>query len=67
MAVALSAAFAGASASGFRIDGPSSAKQAGSSAAKYLGLTLPRKGDVVIGIIVVSVFIVLVDGISWLF
>jgi len=42
------------------------ARQAGSSAAEYLGLTLPRKCDVVIGIIVVSVFIVLIDGISWL-
>jgi uncharacterized protein len=42
------------------------ARQAGSSAAEYLGLTLPRRGDVVTGIIVVFVFIVLVDGISWL-
>jgi uncharacterized protein len=42
------------------------ARQAGSSAAEYLGLILPRRGDVVIGIIVVFGFIVLVDGISWL-
>ena len=42
------------------------ARQAGSSAADYLGLTLPRKRDVVVGIIAVLVFIVLADGISWL-
>ena len=42
------------------------ARQTGSSAADYLGLTLPRKRDVVLGIIAVLVFIVLADGISWL-
>jgi len=42
------------------------ARQAGFSAVEYLGLALPRKGDVVIGIIVVSGFVVLADGTSWL-
>jgi CAAX protease family protein len=42
------------------------ARQAGSGATEYLGLTLPRKGHVVIGIIAVVVSIVLADGISWL-
>jgi len=42
------------------------ARWAGANAADYLGLTLPRKGDVVVGIIAVVVFVVLVDGITWL-
>ena len=42
------------------------ARQAGASAADYLGLTLPRKSDVVVGIIAVLVFMVLADVISWL-
>jgi CAAX protease family protein len=42
------------------------ARWAGANPADYLGLTLPRKGDVVVGIIAVVVFAVLVDGISWL-
>ena len=43
------------------------ARQAGANPADYLGLTRPRKGDVVVGIIAVVVFSVLADGISWLF
>lgn len=42
------------------------ARQAGASAADYLGLTLPRKRDVVVGIIAVLVFMVLADVLSWL-
>jgi len=42
------------------------ARWAGANAADYLGLTLPRKGDLVVGIIAVAVFVVLADGISWL-
>ena len=42
------------------------ARQAGSSATDYLGLTLPRKRDVVVGIIAVLVFMVLADVLSWL-
>src|SRR5438270_256370 len=33
------------------------ARQAGGSAAAYLGLTLPRKSDVVVGIVAVVIFI----------
>jgi membrane protease YdiL (CAAX protease family) len=43
------------------------ARQKCASAAEYLGLTLPRKRDVVFGIIAVLIFIVAIDGISWLF
>jgi hypothetical protein len=39
---------------------------AGAKPAGYLGLTLPRKGGVAVGIIAVAVFVILVDGISWL-
>src|SRR5262249_26616924 len=42
------------------------ARQAGANAADYLGLRLPRKGDVVVGIMVVVVFIAVADGTSWL-
>ena len=42
------------------------ARQTGASAADYLGLRLPRKSDVVVGIIAVVSFIVVVDGVSWL-
>jgi membrane protease YdiL (CAAX protease family) len=42
------------------------ARQTRASAADYLGLTLPRKRDVVWGIIAVLIFIVVGDGISWL-
>jgi hypothetical protein len=42
------------------------ARQAGSSATDYLGLTLPDRRDVVSGIISVIVFMVLADGMSWL-
>jgi len=41
-------------------------RQAGASAADYLGLTLPRKRDVLVGIIAVLVFMVFADGISLL-
>jgi membrane protease YdiL (CAAX protease family) len=40
------------------------ARQTGASAADYLGLTLPRKGDVAGGIIVVATFVIAVDGIN---
>src|SRR5450759_3902882 len=39
------------------------ARQTRASAADYLGLTLPRKRDVVSGIIAVLIFIVVIDGI----
>jgi CAAX protease family protein len=42
------------------------ARRAGANAADYLGLTLPRKSDVVAGIIAIAVFIPVSDGISWL-
>jgi membrane protease YdiL (CAAX protease family) len=42
------------------------ARQTGASAADYLGLTLPRRSDVVVGIIAVVIFILVVNGISWL-
>ena len=42
------------------------ARQTGASAADYLGLTLPRKSDVVVGIIAVVIFIAVVNGISFL-
>jgi CAAX protease family protein len=42
------------------------ARQAGAHAADYLGLRLPRKSDVVVGIIVVLGFIAVADGISWI-
>jgi uncharacterized protein len=42
------------------------ARQTGANAADYLGLRLPRKSDVVVGIIVVVVFIAVADGASWL-
>jgi membrane protease YdiL (CAAX protease family) len=42
------------------------ARQTGSSAADYLGLRLPRKRDLVIGVIAVVIFIVVSDGINWL-
>jgi uncharacterized protein len=43
------------------------ARQTRAGAAAYLGLRLPRKRDVVSGIIAVLIFIVVIDGISWLF
>jgi membrane protease YdiL (CAAX protease family) len=42
------------------------ARQAGANAADYLGLTMPRKSDVMVGIIVVLGFIAVADGTSWL-
>jgi uncharacterized protein len=42
------------------------ARQTGASAADYLGLTSPRKGDVVVGIIAVVIFVLAVNGISLL-
>ena len=42
------------------------ARKAGADAVDYLGLTLPRKSDLLVGIIVVVVFIVVADGTSWL-
>jgi membrane protease YdiL (CAAX protease family) len=42
------------------------ARQTGANPTDYLGLTLPRKADVVGGIIAVVIFVVLTDGISWL-
>lgn len=43
------------------------ARQTKASAADYLGIKLPRKRDLMFGIIAVSIFVVVVDGISWLF
>jgi membrane protease YdiL (CAAX protease family) len=40
------------------------ARRTGASATDYLGLTLPRKSDVFVGIIVVVVFILVSNGIS---
>jgi uncharacterized protein len=40
------------------------ARHTGASATDYLGLTLPRKSDVVVGIIAVIVFILVSNGIS---
>ena len=37
-----------------------------SNAAQYLGFALPRKSDVVVGVIAVLIFILVVDGTSWL-
>src|SRR5262249_43709895 len=42
------------------------ARQGGANAADYLGLTKPRQSDVVVGIIAVVIFILAVDGASWL-
>jgi membrane protease YdiL (CAAX protease family) len=42
------------------------ARRRGTSAADYLALTLPRKRDVVAGIVSVVICILLTDGISWL-
>jgi CAAX protease family protein len=42
------------------------ARRASSSAADYLGLTLPDRRDAVSGIITVIAFIFLADGMSWL-
>jgi len=42
------------------------ARQTGASVADYLGLKLPRKSDVTLGIIAVVIFIVVGNGISWL-
>jgi membrane protease YdiL (CAAX protease family) len=42
------------------------ARRKGASAVYYLGLTLPRKSHVVVGVIAVLIFILVVDGISWL-
>ena len=40
------------------------ARQRGAGAAAYLGLTLPRKRDLVLGIIAVAIFTAAADGIS---
>ena len=40
------------------------ARQTGAGAAVYLGLTLPRKRDLVLGIIAVAIFTAAADGIS---
>jgi hypothetical protein len=42
------------------------ARWRGANPADYLGLTLPRKADVVVGIIAVVVFAIVADGFSWL-
>jgi membrane protease YdiL (CAAX protease family) len=42
------------------------AGRGGGSVAQYLGLTLPRKSDVVFGVFAVVVFIVVSNAISWL-
>jgi uncharacterized protein len=42
------------------------ARQTGTSVRDYLGLKLPRKSDLVVGVIAVVIFIVVVNGISLL-
>jgi membrane protease YdiL (CAAX protease family) len=42
------------------------AQRTGTSAAEYLGWTVPRRADVIFGIVIVAVFIVVADAISWL-
>jgi CAAX protease family protein len=42
------------------------ARQKGASATDYLGLTLPRKSGVVASILVVVIFILVGNGITWL-
>jgi membrane protease YdiL (CAAX protease family) len=42
------------------------AQRCGVPAAEYLGWTMPKRADVIFGIVVVAIFIVVADIISWL-
>lgn len=42
------------------------AKRTGATALNYLGLALPRKRELTLGIVAIGIFILLGDGISWL-
>jgi hypothetical protein len=42
------------------------AQRSGASAADYLGWTVPKRADVVFGLVTIAVFIVLADIVSWL-
>ncbi|MGN6570576.1 MAG: lysostaphin resistance A-like protein [Pseudolabrys sp.] len=42
------------------------AQRRGVPAAQYLGWTVPKRADVIFGIVVVAVFVVLADIVSWL-
>ena len=42
------------------------ARQTGASAADYLGLLMPRRADVILGILAIVLFIVIGNTISWL-
>jgi membrane protease YdiL (CAAX protease family) len=41
------------------------ARRTGADASAYLGLTMPHKRDLVLGIIVVAIFTPIADGVSW--
>jgi membrane protease YdiL (CAAX protease family) len=42
------------------------ARQTGAEPAGYLGLIMPKKGDVVVGLLAIAAFIVVGDTVSWL-
>lgn len=42
------------------------ARQTGDSAAHYLGFTLPRRSDLIMGVIAVAAFIIVGDTVTWL-
>src|SRR5690242_13213271 len=42
------------------------AQRTGDTAAEYLGWTMPKRADVVFGVVVVALFIVVADAVSWL-
>lgn len=42
------------------------ARSRGGSATDYLGLTLPRRSEVVIGLLVILIFLAASEGITWL-
>jgi uncharacterized protein len=42
------------------------AQRTGSSAAEYLGWTVPKRADVVFGVVTVAVFIFIADVVTWL-
>ncbi len=42
------------------------ARQTGANPVDYLGFKLPRKGEVVVGILVMIAFIIIGNGVSWL-
>jgi len=42
------------------------AQRTGDTAVEYLGWTMPKRADVVFGVVVVALFIVVADAVSWL-